>query len=154
MNPFSLLSTAAFGYSSRFQEILSLFCKGKAYFAHTGDSRLYWITPSSCQQVTVDALAILGSEHLQKELKGPSKAPPPPDKTAEDLKSQEEAIGVATLLSLQSETAEPGTFIVEQKNVCTGVPSRHVKHALCGKTGTSPPRSSSWTSSTRIPAEI
>ncbi len=34
--------------------VLSLFCKGKAYFAHTGDSRLYWITPSSCQQVTVD----------------------------------------------------------------------------------------------------
>lgn len=34
--------------------VLSVLTGSKAYFAHTGDSRIYWLTPSSCQQVTVD----------------------------------------------------------------------------------------------------
>jgi protein phosphatase len=34
--------------------VMSLACDREIYLAHIGDSRIYWITPTSCQQVTVD----------------------------------------------------------------------------------------------------
>ncbi len=68
--------------------------------------------------VEVDALTILQSDILTQELIGPSRAPPPVLKTEEDKKSEEEALRMAALLSLQSETEEPGTFIIKQET-CT-----------------------------------
>lgn len=34
--------------------VMSLACDREIYLAHIGDSRIYWITPTSCQQATVD----------------------------------------------------------------------------------------------------
>ena len=68
----------------------------------------------------MDALTILSSDILQTELIGPGKAPPPVPKTEEDKKSEEEALRLAALLSLQSETEEPGTFIIKQKTCAHG----------------------------------
>ncbi|NJK50353.1 serine/threonine-protein phosphatase [Candidatus Gracilibacteria bacterium] len=34
--------------------VMSLACDRDIYLAHIGDSRIYWITPTSCQQATVD----------------------------------------------------------------------------------------------------
>lgn len=34
--------------------VMTLSCAHEMYLAHVGDSRIYWITPNSCHQVTID----------------------------------------------------------------------------------------------------
>ena len=72
--------------------------------------------PGQLQKVS--AAAVLQSDMLTRELIGPSVEAPPVRQSAEEKKSEEEALRLAALLSLQSEMEEPGTFFIKQKT-CT-----------------------------------